>query len=115
MTAANAGPPEEAGGGDPHHQAANHTIACTSRHHSDPHTPIIQPGRPPIGTERRIAELRQKRRRDAACKGFRADTVIRQRPHQLTRGGGHAARCVCGEWVAPKTVRRHLFCEGVRV
>ncbi|MDC8981244.1 hypothetical protein [Mycobacterium marinum] len=112
MSAAETGPPE-VGGGDPHHQAANHTITCTSRRHSDQHISIIQPGRPRIGTERRTAELQWKRNRDRACVGFRADLVIRQRPHQLTRGGGHTARCTCGTWVTPKTARLHLLCEVV--
>jgi hypothetical protein len=45
-------------------------------------------------------------------KGFqRTDARMRQRPHQLERGGGHNAYCrACGVWVRPNAAVRHQLC-----
>lgn len=39
------------------------------------------------------------------------DSIVRQRPHTLSRGGGWQVRCSCGAWVNPRTTRQHTFCE----
>jgi hypothetical protein len=38
------------------------------------------------------------------------DHMVRQRPHTIERGGGYNARCGCGQWVTPRTVRQHYLC-----
>lgn len=42
------------------------------------------------------------------------DHMIRQRPHQLSRGGGQQTQCDCGQWVNPESlisVARHRLCS----
>lgn len=44
------------------------------------------------------------------------DHMVRQRPHQLSRGGGHQTLCACGKWMSPESghsVARHQQCDAI--